>query len=293
MKFFSVVLFIFLSFECFSQTSLKKITIAANPIALSGFVDKEHLAEKVESALTILFDSLSREYAFDFNGIDKGAKGDIIISATIAYKVLPNFAETQLFRYNLEVDFKELKTDSVIAKVALLYKDLINIPVEILVSEGFSTYRKVFSKIILPVATPLIPAATESADCLCLTIKQTFNFQQRSIAELAKTLTYIYSNALSFHQGNYSYQYYNEYESGLRAKRPKSCQVIKGSLRKNGDDYHLTMRYGIRSMNLTSPRHVEKDFIFNGDRINEADYYEVIRRINKSVYSFLENNTMK
>jgi hypothetical protein len=293
MKQVLVILLLLSPLNVRAQKFLKPITIGL--CRYDEFQDSKALTDKVTKTFISTMDSLSKKYEFVFI-TDKSSiqnkQIDLAVEINLDYNGSKNTSLGNLFNYKSVFLFTDLKTDSLVAKVELIYKDLENISETALRSDDYKTFDKVFSKIAIPVRFLLSPANQKTKELgLCLTVEEIIKPQNKSNLKIATDLTHILNNALVYHQKQYGLLYYDNYKTAHKLKyTSQSCSVITGSLEVIGKKYILKIKYGNTMLNPKYPRQVRTEFYLDIDRISNGDYYEATWQINKSVYSFLENN---
>ncbi|MFZ2907495.1 MAG: hypothetical protein WAZ98_14920 [Cyclobacteriaceae bacterium] len=288
------ILLMLASLNIHAQKFLTPITIGIKRSVERNEVENSNkLSDKVATALSEAIDSLSGKYEFEFVNLAKNPEEhiDLLVDISLGYNNRTSISYGSLFKYKSEITFKDFETDSTVAKVELLYKDLENIPINTLMADDYGTYDKVFSKIAVPVHRVLNPLSDAPANCFCLAIGKVIDSKSGTSPEVAFKLTHILNNALAYHQKQYVFQYFDCYKAQSRnTETPKTCSLINGLLEQVNGRYVLQIKYGKGPVNLTHPRQVSTTFSFDPQRIADGDYYEAIWQLNKSVYSFLENN---
>jgi hypothetical protein len=291
----AIIFFGLIVFGLNAQSFLPEISVGfSEKVKIHGFDDANGLSDKLSTALKHVVDSLSKAYDYKFiiSSNELRTEADLIIDVSLRLSEVKGISYGELFKYTSIILFKEAKTDSIVAKAEITYKDLLNSSMELLISGDFSTYSKVLSKLIIPLHKTLPPTnILNDRPCLCLMLegpsKSKIN-QQRNVAE---TLTNILNNALVHHQKYYSYEYYDKYKSKNKGTTPpRNCHSIKGTLSVVDGSYQFRLNFD-NTLNLSVPKQVQVEFYFDTKRIASGDYYEAIWQINKSVYTVLDNNS--
>lgn len=282
----------FLPETVLAQAFLKKIEIGVQPdVVCNESGDFVALAKKVSKAYEQSLKSLSNDYEFDFTKLTKEAakSTDLVVTIKLGYNDRTSISYGELFRYKTETIFAAAKTDSVVAKVETIYKDLVGISEETLAVDSYNTFGKTMSKIAVPMNTILNPAVSKKeGDCLCVVISSILKAND-SNKNTAAHFTTILNNAIVFQQSQYHVAYYDHYKGEAVSKIASPCYQIKGVLNDTLDSYVLLMEYD-PLLNLQSPKKVKTKFVFAKKSIDEGDYYQAIWQLNKSVYDLIENN---
>jgi|GEM_PF-4118187 len=291
MKYIVLFYLVFLPNTVLPQAFLKKIEIGLKPDVVcnepGNFVA---LAKKISNAYEKSLKSLSNAYEFNFIKVTKEAdKTDLVVTIKLGYNDRTSFSYGELFKYKTETIFVAAKTDSVVAKVETIYKDLVGISEETLAVDSYETFGKTMSKIAVPMNTVLSPQVPKNeSDCLCVVISSILKASEAN-KNTAVHFTTILNNAIVFQQSQYHVLYYDQYKEGAVSKIAGPCHQIKGVLNDTPGNYVLAMEYD-PLLNLQSPKKVKTKFVFAKKPIDEGDYYQAIWQLNKSIYDLIENN---
>ncbi len=291
MKYFFINCFLSISPLVWAQSLLKPISIELSPtVVIQDSGDLSAMSNRISVVYRKALIDLAREYNLNFVELDT-RHIDISVNVKLGLNDKYQNAYGKFFKYTTRTLFTAAKTDTTIAIVEIIYKDINGISDVELYDDCYDSFKQVFTKIAVPLERILEPVPPNfKENCLCLSINAAIvsNKNEKSLGML---LTHVLNNAIIFQQSDHRLQYFDGYKREQPNPPPKSCHEIRGLLKDTKTKYVLELQHD-QQLNLKIPKPVKTKITFKKGLIVKGDYYEAIWQINKSIYDLIENNSV-